>query len=167
MDGKFEEIIQEQHLRNDRVLWLTLSDMNKTDFKNLYFICNILSSIPYELNSKTQLCLQISESFQISYFSEKETFHLKHFDGSFDEKFDNGRKISCLYFCNLDEDDKAEEGTVKLEVEDQKMEITTHADCLLLLKSRKVSYEICKNMRKRFIVRFWIQGPADFINKEI
>ena len=27
-------------------------------------------------------------------------------DSSFDRNLDNGRKLSCLYFCNLNEDDK-------------------------------------------------------------
>ena len=53
MDGKFDEAINEKNVRSDRILWISLSDIDKNSYRNLYFICHILSSIPYELNKKT------------------------------------------------------------------------------------------------------------------
>lgn len=52
-DGRFEESLQEQHVREDKILWVNLSEIEKDSFKNIYFIAHILSALPYELNSKT------------------------------------------------------------------------------------------------------------------
>lgn len=54
-DGRFEENLQEEHIRQDKTLTLCLKDMDKHNFKSLYFICHILSALPYELNVKTQV----------------------------------------------------------------------------------------------------------------
>lgn len=62
-DGRFEEPLQEQGIRDDKILWVTLTDIEKDSFKNIYFIAHILSALPYELNSKTQLIAQISETY--------------------------------------------------------------------------------------------------------
>jgi hypothetical protein len=52
-DGRFEEPLQEGNIREDKVLWVTLTDIEKQSFKNIYFIAHILSALPYELNVKT------------------------------------------------------------------------------------------------------------------
>ncbi len=40
--------------REDSVIWLNLLQIQQNQFKYLYFICQMLSSLPYELNAKTQ-----------------------------------------------------------------------------------------------------------------
>ena len=62
-DGKFDLPIADQEIRNDRILWLSLSDIDKESFKNIYFICHMLTALPYELNTKTQLYANASELF--------------------------------------------------------------------------------------------------------
>lgn len=52
-EGKFEEPLGEHEIRSDRTFWVSLSQMDKKSFPKLFFICQVLSSIPYELNSKT------------------------------------------------------------------------------------------------------------------
>jgi len=178
LETKFEEMIQEKDIRSDRCLWVSLSEIDKKQFRNLFYICQTLSSLPYELNRKnTQLIAQISELFQISYFQEKSMQKI-HMDSSFDANADNGKKISCLYCCNLDPDvnnpftkvkvfnritDKSLEEKEKLEFFE---EIEMEWDGLLMLKSRKVAFEIEENVGKRFFIRFWINGPVDNIKQE-
>jgi hypothetical protein len=56
-DSRFDEpSVQESKLRTDRILWTGLADIDRSSFPQLYFVCHILSAIPYELNVKTQLC---------------------------------------------------------------------------------------------------------------
>ena len=173
LEGKFEEMIQEQEVRNDRCLWVTLSEIEKKDFKFLYHLCERLSALPYELNKKnTQLVAQISETCQISYFPEN-SYHKLHIDSAFEGKLDNGKKITCLYFCNIDPDNKIESAKIRVYnqvlvkgKEDIYEEFDMEWDGLLVMKSRKVGYQILEGKGKRFIVRFWINGPADFIKKE-
>ena len=82
----------------------------------------------------------------------------------FDANADNGKKISCLYCCNIDPDvnnrftkvkvfnritDKSLEEKEKLEFFE---EIEMEWDGLLMLKSRKVAFEIEENVGKRFYI---------------
>lgn len=62
-DGRFEDPLQEEGIREDKILWLHLSDIEKDAFKNIYFIAHMMSALPYELTAKTSLVAQISESF--------------------------------------------------------------------------------------------------------
>ena len=114
IDGKFDEAINEKNVRSDRILWISLSDIDKNSYRNLYFICHILSSIPYELNKKTQIYAQASELFQLSFFNSDGSFHKKHMDSSFEKEYDNGRKLSVMYFCNLDFDDNSSNSISKI-----------------------------------------------------
>lgn len=180
LESKFEEMIQEMEVRTDRAFWVSLSEIEKKDFRSLHYICLVLSSLPYELNKKnTKLFTQISETFQISYFPEKSQ-HKLHMDSSFESTSDNGKTISCLYFCNLDPDDKLPFGKIKIfnKITDKTLsekerkeecfeEVEMEWDALLVLKSRTVGYEIPENKAgKKFIIRLWINGPADIINHE-
>lgn len=38
-------------------------------------------------------------------------------------------------------------------------------DSLVIFKSRIIPYEILENDRKRFIIRYWVNGPADYETK--
>ena len=98
-------------------------------------------------------------------------------DSSSQGAADNGKTISCLYFCNLDPDNK--ENCSKLRVfpnalqrnfgendlkDEEFEEFDMQWDAILLLKSRKIAYEILPNCgAKRFVVKFWINGPADVV----
>lgn len=180
LESKFEEMIQEFEVRSDRSFWVSLNEIEKKDFRSLHYICLLLSSLPYELNKKnTKLFTQISETFQISYFPEK-SLHKLHMDSSFESTSDNGKTLSCLYFCNLDPDDKNSFGKIKVfnRITDKSLsekerkeeyfeELDMEWDGLLVLKSRKIGYEIPENKTgKKFIIRLWINGPADVINHE-
>lgn len=165
-EAKFEEFINEENMRTDRALNITLSDMNDKLFPFLNNIGFNLASLAYELNSKnTGLLLQVSESFQISYFNDRGAYHRLHIDSSLDKKFDTGKSLTILYFCNIDEEKDLQNKIILKDHNDIYYEIETILDSILIIKSRKISYEIKENFnKKRFIVRFWINGPADIKN---
>jgi len=180
LEGKFEEIIQETaESRKDRCLWLNLSEIEKENFGSLHRICNALAGIPYELNKKNSgFFSQISETFQLSYFPEK-AYQKAHLDSSSLDARDNGKLVTFLYFCNVDPDFKREFGKIKVfpkvdmgkegeEINQEgSEEILMEWDGLLAMKSRKVAYEVLENEGgKKFVVRFWANGPRDFLKQD-
>lgn len=174
LEAKFEETIQEANFRNDRTLWISLNDVKEKDFPRIYGLLMILSSLPFELNFKnTGFMALSSESCQISYFNDRGAYHKMHMDSSLESKFDTGKSLTFLYFVNLDNDNKTERGKVKIskiiegKKEEKEMEIEAEEDSILILKSRLNAYEICENFKsKRFVIRFWINGPADFVKNQ-
>ena len=176
LEGKFDESIQEMQTRTDRSLWISLSEMQKKDFPMLFRLCNSLAGIPYELNKKNcGFFAQISEAFQVSYFPEK-AFQNRHLDSSSIDNKDNGKQLTCLYFCSVDPDYARNFGKLRLYpkikissgseeiVEEEQQEILMEWDSLLVLKSRKVAYEIIENTGgKKFVVRYWVNGPRDLV----
>ncbi|EGR28451.1 hypothetical protein IMG5_174900 [Ichthyophthirius multifiliis] len=174
IDGRFEEQVNEKSGRSDRVLWVSLSEISDKDFKNFKEICVRLTSIPYELNEKTQFLAQISELFQVSYFKNNGSYQEKHFDSSFEGNQDNGRKLTVLYFSNLDNDINCkDQGKIRIypdflkDDQNKYVEFETEVDSLLILKSRVIPYEILpNNNQKRYIIRFWVTGPADKNKKQ-
>ncbi|KAL4468293.1 hypothetical protein ABPG72_015829 [Tetrahymena utriculariae] len=174
MDGRFDEpSMNDSKTRSDRLLWLTLGEISEKDFPNVKKIAFQLSALPYEFNHKTQICVQISELFQISYFKANGSFQKPHYESSFDGDQDNGRKINCLYFNNLDDDiDCTNYGKVKLYTSVSQnqnepgdyVEFSMEPDSVLIFKSRLFPYEILpnnSNNSKRFVVRYWITGPIE------
>lgn len=173
LEAKFEESIQEANFRNDRTMWISLNDVKEQDFPRIYGLLMVLTSLPFELNFKnTGFMALSSESCQISYFNDRGAFHKMHMDSSLESKFDNGKTLTFLYFVNLDDDNKRERGKVKVskitegKKDEKEMEIETEEDSMIILKSRLNAYEICENFHnKRFVVRFWVNGPADFVKQ--
>ncbi|KRX11086.1 hypothetical protein PPERSA_05195 [Pseudocohnilembus persalinus] len=180
-DGRFDFPAGEEELRNDKILWLDLQQIDKDQFSKLYFICNILTSIPYELNKKDMKYYALSsEMFQLSYFSEHDTFQKVHMDSHFDSKKDTGRTLSVLYFSNNEFDlkyskteiekmQKEKNAVLRIYQNEEKskhIDIEQQADTLVLLKSRIIPYEILPNKtEKKFILRFWVNGPQDKENR--
>jgi hypothetical protein len=91
-------------------------------------------------------------------------------DSSFNKENDNGRKLTFLYFCNLDKDNGVKnKSTIKLykskDNKEEFVEFDGSTDKMIMLKSRIIPYDICLpgDGHKRFIIRYWINGPADRI----
>ena len=153
-DSRFEECIQEGNTRNDRVLWLSLSDIPDGEFQFLKQCLTSLCAIPFELNAKANLGVQTSEQFQISYF-KADGHHSKHLDSTYDKNNQSGKKFTGLYIVN-----KFEGSNLTLfNSEGGKLEsLKLTRSSLILLHSRDIPYSI-KTKGKGFIVRFWINGP--------
>jgi len=166
-EGRFESVPStEQKTRNDKILSFSFSDIDPKTSKKLYYLCRTLTAFPFELNLKASIYSQVSESFQLSYFSEEEGFHGIHYDSSFQEKFDSGKKISILFIFSEKEGKLKPKLTIHKRdstevLEDVELEIGT----LCLIKSRVVPYSLSNIPEGTFILRYWVNGPADNINK--
>eukprot|EP01017_Pseudomicrothorax_dubius_P048163 TRINITY_DN8718_c0_g2_i6.p1 TRINITY_DN8718_c0_g2~~TRINITY_DN8718_c0_g2_i6.p1 ORF type:complete len:134 (+),score=18.70 TRINITY_DN8718_c0_g2_i6:80-481(+) len=120
-------------------------------------------SLPYELNLKANTLLQISESFQLSYFKPG-AVHKKHLDSSFQQDLDTGRTLSALLFVFDVQTLSAQRPNIKIfcNAEAEGMEHRCATNQLFILKSRVIPYEIQAAIAPFFILRFFINGPAVF-----
>ena len=166
LDGRFEELLQQkmQHVRTDKIMWIKKDMIDKSlqgtiesqqqlalsYCPKMKVLSDALFAVSFELNKKTSLGLQITDSICLDCFTAG-TFHVKHQDGAFG-KADTGRKVTCLYFINT-----GPPQVIKINGQDVE---ATH-DRLILLKARKVHYEIPAVSSKLFIAYSFISGPAD------
>jgi len=166
-EGRFESVVTaEENIRNDRMLSFSFTDIDPKTSKTLYHLCRILTAIPFELNLKASIYAQVSEGFQLSYYKEDNGFHGIHYDSSFQEKFDSGKKISALYiFSEKQEKTKPKLTLHKRDSTDVLEEVELEMGTLFLIKSRVVPYSLSNISQGTFILRYWVNGPADHINK--
>ena len=163
-EGRFESVTaSEAETRSDRILPFQFTDLDPQSSKNLYHISRNLTSLPFELNLKANIYAQVSEGFQLSYFNKEDGFHKVHFDSSFVEKLDSGKKISALYIFS---DKQNVKGSAKFAIHDEKStEITEETDfeigTLILIKSRSIPYSLSNIPDGTFILKYWINGPTD------
>ena len=165
-DGRFEEIMQQKikNQRNDKVLWIrkdiidaAVSGKHETPIHLTLSFCNALKkisdlyfSLPFELNKKTKLGLQVIDSMCLDCFS-KGTFHKIHGDSGFG-KDDTGRKITCIYVISNSSDDV-------IEINGKGYPLVNNR--LFILKSRKAQICIPPVSEKLFICYYYILGPCD------
>ena len=167
-EGRFEEsVISERKTRNDKILTFGFTDVDPRSSKALYHLCRILTALPFEFNLKASIYAQVSEVFQLSYFSENSSFQEVHYDSSFKEKLDNGKKISALYVFS--ENSKARPKLVIHQKDSSEVleEKELEVGGLCLLKSRIIPYALKDIPAKTFILRYWINGPADTANQSM
>lgn len=166
-EGRFEEpTLSEAKTRNDKILSFSLTHIDPNTSKNLYHICRILTSLPFELNLKASIYAQVSEGFQLSYFNEENGFQGVHYDSSFKQKYDNGKKLSALYLFSEKSDYQAKPKLIlhKPESTDVLEEIPLNIGSLYLLKSRVIPYSLKDIPNGMFILRYWVNGPVDQTN---
>ena len=164
--GRFEEIIQQKikNIRNDKILWIrkdiidaAVSGKHETPIhltlsycKALKKISDIYFSLPFELNKKTKLGLQVIDSMCLDCFSAS-TFHKIHYDSAFG-KDDTGRKITCIYVISNSSNNV-------IEINNKPVQLINNR--LILLKSRKVSICVPAVSEKLFLCYYYILGPCD------
>ncbi|GAW82636.1 hypothetical protein, conserved [Plasmodium gonderi] len=181
-NNQFNEFGREyKNVRTDFYCWAYISSLDREKQKGLYKLLKELSLIPYELNKKTNLSLQISTLFQFLYFSPNKSYLKKHYHGGYG-KLDNGKKITCLYIPLVNSDDDIEIKLYKNKYDDLNTQdkseihdnnsavsnekdipfqvIIPEKDSLIFLQTRNVSYEIVKTKNKFFIVNLSISGPV-------
>lgn len=165
-DGRFEELMQQKikNIRNDGILWvykhvidaaiegkhespihLTLSYC-----KYLKKLSDIYFSLPFELNKKTKLGLQITDCLCLDCFSVG-NFHVPHFDSGFGKE-DTGRKVTCIYVISNGDGDYVEINGEKVQLRNNRM---------IILKARKVKIAVPEVSQKLFLAYFYILGPCD------
>jgi len=165
IDGRFEEIMQQKvkQIRTDKVCAVrkevidaSLEGKHESPMHLSLSFCpsmkallDKLFSIPFELNKKTSLSLQLQETMLVDCFPEG-CYHKKHKDSGFGN-LDTGRKVTLIYTIS--------DSKEKILVNDQEIEMTSNK--LIILKTRKVSVEVPAVSRKQFIAYFYIPGPCD------
>jgi hypothetical protein len=165
-DGRFDEVMQEKMrgLRTDKLLWVqkhvydeSLQGEHKTPLHltlsycpSLHRLFSVLFSLPFELNKKTALGLQLTDVYCLDCFSAS-TFFKVHKDGGFGD-YDTGRKITAIYTISR-------EGPIRLKFKG--VEVELQHDSLVLLKARLVDYEILPSPFKFFLAVVFIPGPCD------
>ncbi len=167
-EGRFEEVsTNEEKTRNDRLLTFSFTDIDPKTSKGLYYVSRMLTALPFEFNLKASIYTQVSELFQLSYFHEEKGFQEIHYDSSFQEKFDNGKKISVLYIFSDKEIAKEKPKLTVYAKESREVleEISLKSGSLYLIKSRVLPYSLSDIPRGTFILRYWVNGPTDNINK--
>lgn len=179
-DGRFNEVFQQSILdmRKDFMCWTTMSDLDREKEQGLRHLLKCLFALPFELNKKANLCLQVGWVAQLSVFPASGAFYRKHLDGGFAENQNNGRKITAIYYPNP-KDWKTEDGGSLLvyrrrsrreqlkdenclsvpETEKPFKEIAPKADTLVLLRSRDMPHEVTDTFRKRFAISLYMTGP--------
>ncbi|CRG94646.1 conserved Plasmodium protein, unknown function [Plasmodium gallinaceum] len=186
-NNQFNEFSREyRNIRTDFYCWTYISSLDREKQKGLLKLLKELSLIPYELNKKANLSLQVCTLFQFLYFCPNKSFLKKHSEGGYG-KLDNGKKITCIYIPlvhsnndieikiynnedNLNEPNKINNNDTNTNLLN-KMDntpikiIKPESDSLIFLQTRNISYEIPKTKNKFFIVNLWISGPASLEKK--
>lgn len=109
-----------------------------------------LFSLPFELNKKSSLGLQICDSLCVDCFPEG-SFRQDYMDSGFGSH-DTGRKITMAYMVSNDSSNS-------IALKDSSIPIKHNS--LLIYKSRKLKLSVPKASSKFFIVYFYIPGPCD------
>lgn len=113
-------------------------------------LLDLLFSLPFELNKKSSLGLQICDSICVDCFPEG-SFRQDYMDSGFGSN-DSGRKITMAYMVTTDDSNS-------FKVQDKTLPIKHNS--LLIYKSRKMKLSVPNTSRKVFIVYFYIPGPCD------
>ncbi|CAI2371506.1 unnamed protein product [Moneuplotes crassus] len=164
-EGRFQDIRTLQNMmektRTDQTLKFNYHHLGEEEeVKELKPTCEKLSWLPFECNKYCpDLSLQVNESIDIHYFSEKESFYKRHKNS--DKKYDTGIKVTAILvvreFDILDTEDKSR---IKLENDQGEIEeLELGKGDLLLLKSREIYIEFSKHYEKTFYVCTNISGP--------
>ena len=150
----------DQRPRNDKHFDFNITQIEGIEeYKELHAVARLLYCIPFEMNMRASwLQLQLSEHFEVSYYQEG-LWHRKHIDSGFSKTeadFDTGVKVTFLYAIGKGE------ATVQIWVEGElKKEVAMTSNTLIIMKSRRVEYEITGKLGKLFIVYGKISGPVD------
>ncbi|CRH01475.1 conserved Plasmodium protein, unknown function [Plasmodium relictum] len=188
-NNNFNEFSREyRNIRTDFYCWAYISSLDREKQKGLHKLLKELSLIPYELNKKANLSLQVCTLFQFLYFCPNKSFLKKHSEGGYG-KLDNGKKITCIYIPlvhsgndieikiyknedNLNEQKKINNNDTNINTnlfskkDDVPIKvIKPESDSLIFLQTRNISYEISKTKNKFFIVNLWISGPVSLDKK--
>ena len=175
-EGWFEAVsLKEVAIRSDKIMWMNLGDIKKEKSNALWHISNIFYALPFELNLKSNSFSQISEIIQVSVFDQNEPgFHKLHWDSSFEKNNDNGRKFSVLYFCykgKINGNSTVNFYEYQENTKDPLLsfKLSIKSNLFVILKSRLISYELnIESMdEKLFILHFWVNGPANHINRSM
>ena len=154
----------EQRPRTDKIFMCNISNFEKNpDMQVLSRVLRALSYIPFELNAKlsSEMQLQITETYEISYFDRDHQFIRTRQDNNFSKEDDTGVKLTAFYIINKDDKPDKDYGTISLETDDGKKTQDFHLrnNSIIFIKSRLVRYKITSKNQKVFVFIMKIAGP--------
>ena len=168
MEGKFQvrKVVQPGVPvdRKDNFFNFDLSQLEgNEELKNLRQLARLLFFIPFEINKKVSLNLQVSEQFQLSYFDHDHTFVKRRAESTFGQR-DTGVKLTIIFAVGC----KNTAPILKLyrqsETEvpntDAIEQIKMGENTLVVFNSRAFEYEIADASSKSILIANQVPGPA-------
>lgn len=179
-DGRFNEVFSQtmHELRTDYMCWMSSSDLDRETQQGLWQLFKAMQALPFELNKKATLCLQVSWVFQMAMFRADGAYYKKHIDAGYDPALDNGRKVTAIYYPNPPDWQEKDGGFLRLYPRRRKdvqlregsaagppdaeplTDISPVGDTLVLFRSRDMPHQVLPCHRKRFAITLWMTGPA-------
>ena len=167
MEGKFQvrkvRSIGVPLDRKDKYFDFNLSQLEgNEELKTLRQLARLLFFLPFEINKKISLNLQVSEHFTLSYFDHDHTFVKRRADSTFG-KLDTGVKMTIVFSIGC----KNATPLLKLYRQsetdvpnDEPLEqIKLSQNTLVLFNSRAFEYEIADASSKSIIIMSTVPGP--------
>lgn len=131
--------------RTDKFFNYSLNQLEGVDeLKELKQLSRYLFFLPFEINKKIPLSLQVSEQFQISFFDSKHSEIQEKADSAFGEN-DTGVKLTIAYF--LYSSSNQIEGEVHIRDKTQKdyTKFQWEENSVLMFNSRAFTYKVNKS----------------------
>lgn len=155
--------------RTDFTFKFHFSYFNKNSkFKQIDMFSNSVKYLPYELNGKfPNFALQTNEYLQASYFVENTSYIDMMSDSSFEEGCDTGKKLTAMFFLFPD-DLKLNKRKLNLKIKNMSSNnedvfnvcVKQPLSCVMI-KARKISYQIERQNFPFVVVFYYMHGPAD------
>eukprot|EP01053_Blabericola_migrator_P005174 Blabericola_migrator_1__5173@NODE_2669_length_2479_cov_55_546849_g1547_i1_p1_GENE_NODE_2669_length_2479_cov_55_546849_g1547_i1NODE_2669_length_2479_cov_55_546849_g1547_i1_p1_ORF_typecomplete_len382_score61_342OGFeII_Oxy_3/PF13640_6/1_1e042OGFeII_Oxy_3/PF13640_6/0_0013_NODE_2669_length_2479_cov_55_546849_g1547_i110732218 len=146
--------------RTDHALWLSLGDLpNRDALPGVSYLLQKLTSLPFEFNSKTSLKLILSNDALFGLFAPG-TYWRRHKDNTSISDFDNGRKITVLYFLNPSEQEGADYCDLEVSVQTSKEALKKRPkpNSVWIFETRDTEVDIQCGDNKTYVVYYWLYG---------
>lgn len=154
--------------RVDKFIECSLQQLESVkEFACLKQLARMQFFIPFEINKKAQLNLQVSEQFTCSYLNKDYAFIKRRADSVFGER-DTGFKLTMIFVIGIHEDRPGP--TFRLYRQDgisggsssgePVVDIVLSANTMILFNSRAFEYEYIDATAKTFLLINQVPGPA-------
>jgi len=167
-EGKFQNVMMQMmhKIRSDKRLFFHADDILGAKQKGFSKVMKLMISVPFELNKKCGMLLQVSTMFEATLFNV-DAYHKKWFESGFDGN-DIGRKITVVYFTSAGwgEKDKGHRRVYKRKRKDDPEneevvdDIAPIADRLYVFRSREMAQEVLGTKKKLYELALHSPGPA-------
>ena len=162
MEGKFEVrkpiSVTQPATRQDKYFQYNLANLDGVDeVKSLRQMTRLLFFLPFEINKKYPLSLQVSEHFTISYFDQNNQSVQWRQESDFGER-DTGVKLALFYVLTASKENQGRITVKKIaKGEDKTIEVSSNT--LVMFNARAFSYQI-QQPGIAFIAHTMVSGPA-------
>ncbi|EZG83321.1 hypothetical protein GNI_014830 [Gregarina niphandrodes] len=141
--------------RTDFALWINAAEIPAV-LKGMSALSLKLTSLPFEMNQKTQAKLTINNNLFVDMYKAG-SFFRDHADNDVEPERDNGRTFTFIYIlrspCQM-----------RMSALNKTAKATTlnlQPNSMLIFKSRRFKYEIPKEDHKRVMIYYWCHGMND------